>query len=329
MRSRKKTEQKKHTFRNFFIILIILSIIAGVAFGIQVQKNGGGIKGFLLTAMGANAQKVENLKTIYVLALGVSTDLDNKLTDTIMLCGYNPKTNQAMMLSIPRDTFIGTNKNKAKGNDKINSLYSHGPEKTVEAVEELIGINIDYYAVINNELLIQLVDVLGGVEFDVPIDMNYDDPTQDLHIHLKKGMQIIDGEKAEQLLRFRHSNPDKNGKMTTYPAEYGADDYGRMRTQREFIKAVASKVIQPENIFKVKKIINTVMDNLETNIRKEEIVPYIPYVTDLDINNIRMEQLPGESDFCNKVWVYIHDKTETEILVESIVNTLENGIIEN
>ena len=80
--------------------------------------------------------------------------------------------------------------------------------------------------VIDNQALIELVDVIGGVEFEVPIDMNYDDPTQDLHIHLNKGMQTIDGEKAEQLLRFRHSNY-VNGVMTTYPSEYGNDDFGR------------------------------------------------------------------------------------------------------
>ena len=63
---------------------------------------------------------------------------------------------------------------------------------------------------VKTEALIEMVDVIGGVWFDVPIDMVYDDPTQDLHINLKAGYQKLDGDKAEQLLRFRHSNPDSN-----------------------------------------------------------------------------------------------------------------------
>lgn len=321
MSRRSKTKKKKKLgLLRIFGLLILISIIAGVIFAVQIQKNGGGLKGFLLTTLGSNKKDLEDLDTIYVLALGVSTDLDSHLTDTIMLCGYNPKTNQAMMLSIPRDTFIGKNKNRAKGNDKINALYAKGVDKTVEAVEELTGIDIDYYAVINNDLLIKMVDVVGGVQFEVPIDMDYDDPTQDLHIHLKKGMQTIDGEKAEQLLRFRHNNDG-----SSYPYEYGDNDYGRMRTQREFMKATMSQAIQPSNMLKYKDLVNAVMDNLETDMNIDDILPYVPYTLDLDFDNVRTEQLPGESELCNKVWVYIHDKADTATLVEDLTNMLETG----
>lgn len=321
MSRRSKTKKKKKLgLLRIFGLLILISIIAGVIFAVQIQKNGGGLKGFLLTTLGSNKKDLEDLDTIYVLALGVSTDLDSHLTDTIMLCGYNPKTNQAMMLSIPRDTFIGKNKNRAKGNDKINALYAKGVDKTVESVEELTGIDIDYYAVINNDLLIKMVDVVGGVQFEVPIDMDYDDPTQDLHIHLKKGMQTIDGEKAEQLLRFRHNNDG-----SSYPYEYGDNDYGRMRTQREFMKATMSQAIQPSNMLKYKDLVNAVMDNLETDMNIDDILPYVPYTLDLDFDNVRTEQLPGESELCNKVWVYIHDKADTATLVEDLTNMLETG----
>ena len=93
------------------------------------------------------------------------------------------------MLSIPRDTFVGENQSRAKGSNKINALYSESPEETMKAVSELTGINVEYYAVINTKVLIETVDIIGGVDFEVPINMNYDDKTQDLHIHLKKGMQ--------------------------------------------------------------------------------------------------------------------------------------------
>ena len=79
----------------------------------------------------------------------------------------------------------------AKGSQKINALYSRGVDKTVKAAEEITGIDIDYYIVVKTSALIEMVDVIGAVEFNVPIDMDYDDPTQDLHNHLKKCMQKI------------------------------------------------------------------------------------------------------------------------------------------
>ena len=139
-----RKKKKKNGFKIFFIILVIISIVAGIKLGIGIYENGGGLEGFLVTTFG-RGKKLEDLDTIYVLLMGVSTDLDSELTDTIMLCGYNPKTDQAMMLSIPRDTFVGKYKNRAKGSDKINYLYSNGPERTLEAVKEITGIDIKYW----------------------------------------------------------------------------------------------------------------------------------------------------------------------------------------
>ena len=176
------------------------------------------------------AETVTNSEPIYVLLLGENKDLGQTLADTIMCLGYSPEDQRAFMISIPRDTFVGQNLNYARPEDKINSFFSEkNPQKILNKVNELTGLNIEYYMVINNNGLIKLVDLIGGVEFDVPIDMNYDDKSQGLHIHLKKGVQTIDGEKAEMLLRFRHNN---NG--TTYPQEYGDNDFGRMKTRKKF-----------------------------------------------------------------------------------------------
>ena len=314
-------KKKKNGFKIFFIVLVIISIVAGVRLGIGISQNGGGLEGFLVTIFG-KGKKLEDLDTIYVLLMGVSTDIDSELTDTIMLCGYNPKTDQAMMLSIPRDTFIGKNKNRAKGSDKINSLYAKGPEATLEAVKEITGIDVEYYAVINNEMLIQMVDVIGGVEFDVPINMKYDDPTQDLHINLKKGLQKIDGEKAEQLLRFRHNNDG-----SSYPVEYGDNDFGRMRTQREFMKATVSQTIKLKNLPKINSISKTVFNNLETNLSLDDALAYVAYASDVDLENMPMEQLPGKSEQCNGLWLFTYNKTETKELVEQMQDRLENGTV--
>ena len=115
--------------------------------------------------------------------MGVSEDISTPLTDTIMLAGYNPKTQKAFILSIPRDTFIGESQTSAKASQKINAQYKKGTDVSVIEVEELVGIDIDNYVVIKTSMLVDIIDTIGGVEFDVPIDMKYDDPTQDLHIN--------------------------------------------------------------------------------------------------------------------------------------------------
>ena len=290
----------------------------------KVSENGGGLKGVVATVLGENTSENENIEEINILVLGISEDLKSKLTDTIMVCSYNPKTQRASILSVPRDTYIGKNTKSVKANDKINAMYSRsGIEKTITKIEEITNMNIQYYAIVNTQALINIVDIIGGVEFDVPIKMDYDDPTQDLHIHLEKGMQKITGEKAEQLLRFRHNN---NG--TTYSQEYGDNDYGRMKTQREFIKETVKQTVQLKNITKAKKIISAVFSNIETNLNEDVIKKYIPYVFEFNTDDIKMEQLPGESVKLNDVWVYDYSKSKTKSIVDEINNYLSGNEIE-
>lgn len=304
-KSKKESKQKKkHPIRNFFILLFIIIIIVGILFYKKVQENGGGIEGVLCTILGQSVEDLEDLEPIEVLLLGISEDLDSKLTDTIIVGTYNPQEQSINMLSIPRDTFIGKNKETAKGSDKINSLYSRkGINSLLETVNKITNKDIKYYAVINNQALINLVDTIGGVYFDVPIDMDYDDPTQNLHIHLKKGYQLINGEKAEQLLRFRHNNDG-----TSYPSNYGDNDFGRMKTQRDFIEQTVKQTMDIKNILKSKKIIDAVFNNIETNIEKNDLIPYIPKLVEIDTQNITSIQLPGKSDKYNDLWFFILDK---------------------
>lgn len=313
----KEQKKKKHPFlkfiRNILILLILIIIIFGFLFYKKVEKNGGGIKGALCTILGQSLEDLEHLSPINILVLGVSEDISPQLTDTIILCSYNPQNQSASMLSIPRDTFIGKNQNTAKGTDKINSLYAKNVQKTVSAVSNITGVNIDYYIVVKTSSLIKIVDIIGGVNFEVPIDMDYDDPTQDLHIHLSKGMQKIDGEKAEQLLRFRHNN-DKS----SYPSEYGDNDYGRMRTQREFISETLKQTLKLSNIKNAKKIINAVFENIETDLTKNDCIPYIPVASEFDINSIISKQLPGKSEKCNGLWFFLYDKKETKKVVSEL-----------
>ncbi len=321
-RNKKKIKKKKkHTgLRIFFSLILFIAIAVGAFVGYSTYKNGWGVKGLIQTAMGQDEKKLKDLNPFTVLILGVSEDISSKLTDTIIVASYNPKTQKATLISIPRDTFVGKNKNKATSSDKINALYHKGPLKTLEAVNELTGLNITYYLTVSNNVLVELVDKMGGVEFDVPRKMDYDDSSQNLHIHLEAGIQTLNGEQAEGLVRFR-----KNNNGTTYSEEYGDNDIGRMRTQREFLKVVAKQLIQLKNITKIGDFIEIFKNNIETNITNWSLIKdYIPYVLDFNVDNIQMENIPGEFPprFGSpiKLSFFVADDTKTKELVENLFN---------
>ena len=304
-------------FGKLILLIFILAILFGCIFGVMVYKNGGGLKGALCTITGQSVDDLNKLKPISVLLIGISEDIDSTLTDTIIVCRYNPQTGKAAMLSIPRDTYVGANEAEAKGNEKINSIYAKNPDKLYRTVEKMTGLHLDYYAVINNNAVIEVVDAIGGVEFDVPIDMNYDDPTQNLHIHLSKGVQIIDGEKAEQLLRFRHNNDG-----TSYPASYGDNDFGRMKTQRNFMMAAAKQTLQLKNLIHVFDIKYYAEKNIRTNIDEDVIKQYIPLVPEFSMDSIESYQLPGESKRYNDLWFFVYSPKQTAKVVDDMLKSL-------
>lgn len=311
--SKKKKKKKKHKILKtiLIIILIVFLIFAGL-FVKRMNENGWTLGGFVATILGHDANTLSNLSRINILVIGQSQNL----TDTLLVCSYDPKTQDVGMLSIPRDTYVGRNKNYATGSDKINALYQTDPDKLLSKVNEITGLDIDYYVKVDTQGLRDLVDSVGGIYFDVPINMDYDDSSQDLHIHLKAGYQLLDGNKAEQVVRFRHNN---NG--TTYPAEYGQEDIGRMKTQRAFITEVIKQVVKAENITKVDDYIKIANNNVETNFNIWNLKDYAPYAIDFKTENIKTETLPGVPEKCNGVWLYIYNKKQTEQIVKELFKT--------
>lgn len=314
----KKKKGKMKTWKKVLLVFLLVLLVAGGAFAYRVHLNGGGISGMLATVVGHDENTKKNLGEFRVLVLGISTDQENvDLTDTIMVASYNPNTQKATLLSIPRDTYTGKTPAKATAYEKINALYNrkHRPDETLAAVNEITGLNIEYYVVVKTEALIKLVDVIGGITFNVPIDMDYDDVTQDLHIHLKAGEQLLDGDKAEQVVRFRHNNDG-----TSYPEEYGDNDTGRMRTQREFIMQVVKQTAKPENIFKIGGILDVAKEYIVTNIDFNVAKDYIPYVVEFNTDNLLTAVLPGTNTNknTNQTWVFIHNQTETKALIQEL-----------
>ena len=316
-----RKRKKMKTWKKVLLVILAIIIAIVIYFIYNSIKIEGEISlsGMLATAAGHDENTRKNLGEFQVLIMGVSTDQAGvDLTDTIMVASYNPNSQRAVLLSIPRDSFTGKNTKKATASEKINAIYNltKDPQENLDAVNELTGLDIKYYMVVKTEALIELVDAIGPIEYDVPTNMNYDDPTQDLHIHINKGMQEIDGEKAEQLLRFR-----KNNDGTTFPAEYGDNDIGRMRNQREFIMAVIDQTVTAGNITKLGQILDIASRNLITNVDFNAIKDYLPYAVEFSTANMQTEVLPGTTpdlSKTNNVSIYVVDKEETEALIKRL-----------
>ncbi len=305
-----KSEKKSHKKLKIVIVIILLiAIIAGIVIGKRIKDNGGGMQGIVATILGHDSSTLDNLPELRFVIIGQSQNL----TDTIMVCSYNPRSQKASILSIPRDTFTGTNKSRATAYEKINAMYQENPEKLLKKLSEITGMELKYYVHVDTEGLVDLVDAIGGVDFDVPINMKYDDTSQKLHINLKAGPQLLNGDKAEQLVRFRHNN---NG--TTYPSEYGQEDIGRMKTQREFIKAVIKKMAKAENITKVDDFIKIGNKYVTTNMNFNAFKDYAPYALSFNVENVRTETLPGAPEKINGLWFYSNNKKETLALVKDM-----------
>ena len=314
---RKKKKKKKHkVVKRIFLTILVLILICGIVFGALVMKNGGGVTGLVTTVVGSSKSKIKTLPDVYALCIGVSQNM----TDTIMVAKYSPQNQQASLLSIPRDTFCGKSKASASASDKINAIYPiSGPAKTMERVNELTGLNIKYYIVVDTKALRDLVDCIGGVYFDVPIKMDYDDSSQNLAIHIEAGYQLLNGTQAEGVCRFRHNN---NG--TSYPVSYGDNDLGRMRTQREFIKETVKQTMKVSNITKIDDIMKIAQEEVETNIDWNVARDYIAAAVNFNTDNLKSEQLPGSTGYLNDVSFFFADETRTKQVVQSIFLTVND-----
>lgn len=316
-----KKKNKKHTLRKVLLTLLLIIIVIGIIFFIHVQKNGGGLKGIVTTVIGSSAEKEKELQDIYLLVMGKSENM----TDTIMVVKYSAKNQSASMLSIPRDTFTGDDEKKARASDKINSKYINGgAQDTLKEVNELTGLNIRYYLIVDTKALRDLVDAIGGIEFDVPIDMDYDDVTQALHIHVKKGLQLLNGEQAEGVVRFRHNN-----NYTSYPVSYGDNDLGRMRTQREFLKILLKQLMKPANITKINNLLKIAQEEVETNIDWNTAKGYVPSLFGFNTNNLVTNALPGEAKYANGVAVFIANPIKTKELINTMFLQVVNNTEQN
>jgi polyisoprenyl-teichoic acid--peptidoglycan teichoic acid transferase len=172
-------------------------------------------------------------------------------SDTMMLGFVDLEQGSVKLLSIPRDSYVPIPEH---GWDKINASYPlGGPALVQQTVEQLAGIPINYSVTVNMQGFAKIVDAVNGVDIDIPENMNYEDPYDDppLEIHLKKGLQHLDGTDALHFVRFRHD---------------AENDWGRMKRQQQFLSALAKAALQPSNLSRLPTLVKLGSQNVQTNL---------------------------------------------------------------
>ena len=232
-------------------------------------------------------------------------DDDNGGSDTNILVAVDTVNGYVYGVSIPRDSKAIID-GKAR---KINYAYNKGgTELLADTVSEQLGIPVDYTVSVNLKGFTALVDAIGGVDFDVPINMDYDDPIQNLSIHFKKGVQHLSGADALRVVRFRHNN-DGSGD--------GSEARGRLATQQKFLKAVAKKMLSAGNILtKIDDYAKIFNQYVDTNLTVGNLAWLGTEVLKMGVDKIDFSTLPNAWKY---PYIYL-DPTETLTLVNTYLN---------
>lgn len=241
---------------------------------------------------------------VNLLLLGL--DEEGVRTDVILLINYDPEHSRLNLLSIARDTKVF-----ARGRySKINAVYSAGKEGLLaEEIRQLTNLTVNYYMTMNFKGFRKLVDTLDGVVFEVPFDMDYDDPDQSLHIHLNKGLQRLNGKKAEQLVRYRKGNRHEEG--------YIDGDIGRIKMQQDFIKELIKQKLSLKYFTKADDIFAILYQYIRTNIDLRDFTYYLPSIRNIRSENIISYTMPGESTMEGDAWYFIANKEKARDMIES------------
>lgn len=310
---------KKKFLLSFIISSIAFSLIfTGLGKGFFTDNNSlasiGGEKDDDIEDEGENKSKPKIKNEILFLMMGVDAKDVKKSkgtrTDTLMLFKANFETGETSLLSLPRDTRV-----LVKGKeDKINHAHAYGGANlTMRTVREFIDIDLDYYVKVDYRAVKGIVDAIGGVEIDVPINMVYRDPTADppLSINLKKGLQDLDGNQAHDFLRFRSGYPD--------------GDLGRVKAQQYFMKELMKQTLTPKNIFKLPKLIETYFDYVETNIPMSVMLKGAASANKMDVENMKTNTIPGHNKRIGGLDYLIYNREETDIIIQEMFGDYLQG----
>lgn len=289
MRLNRMNEKKKKKRLYTFLIALAVLILAGAVYVTYLALSAGDfldtIQGNDLpeTAMNADEKIIlSNKDPFSVLLLGVDKRPgDTGRADSMMVATINPETEDVRLLSIPRDTRVTLPDGRI---DKINASYAYGEiPMTVETVESLLQIPIHYYAQINMQGLVTLVDALGGITVDSPLEFDVQDiDDKEGEIHIDKGIQKLNGNQALGYARMRYDDPE--------------GDWGRQKRQREVVTQIIDETISIKSLANFSKLFNAVGPNVTTNFKGRDLWAIATNYTNA-AQHIETLQLEGEEAY--------------------------------
>jgi len=267
--------------------------------------------------------------TILLMGIDSTDEVLNKNAvangDTLILITFNPKTLNATMLSIPRDSYVPISCWSGKPENKITHAAGYGTDCMMNTIEEYFDVNIDYYAKINFKGLVKLVNAVGGVEVEVPKRLCTDDSSRGQQICINPGKQTLNGEQALVFARDRKSLA--NG------------DFGRAEHQQEIIMALVNKIKTINNVGTFTNILNTISNSLDTNLTTKQILSFYNVGKDIvkrslssnDAELINIQQLflqgSGQMIYDERarmvLWNYVPNKQSRNDIVQAMKENLE------
>ena len=302
-------------FKKFLKVFVSFFIIFSIIFAGSIL--------YLRKSDNINSSSIKDAFTnksndsINFLLMGVDSqdsESSNVRTDTLMVFNVNKSSGQISILSIPRDT--RTPIDGRKNAEKINHSHVYGgPELVMNTVSNLLGLDLEYYVVADYNFVEEIVDLIGGVPIDVPMDMKYEDPVAEppLYIDITKGLQTLDGDKSLQYLRFRKGYKDA--------------DLGRIRAQQSFVKSLVKETLKPLNIIKAPGMLKAYNENINTNISIGTIAKYAIKFNKYDIANMNTVTLPGNAKTIKGVSYFIHSEDKTKDLVNKMFQNYDDYVV--
>lgn len=309
-----KTKQKKSKSKMIAGgILIVIALLAAVGilwWKTQIKPPDIAIEPEDAETMPEGVQKNDGVYSILV----VGTDDVGLNTDTIFVASFDTIQDKINVMSIPRDTMSANVKRSVK---KINAAYGVGGKANIDNLKKeiraLIGFMPNYYVVVNLDAFEEIIDAIGGVKIDVPRKMDYDDPYQDLHIHLQAGEQVLKGKDAIGFVRYRKG--------------YVEGDMGRVKAQQLFMTALAQQLAQPATLTKLPALADIISKNMKTDLTITDILWFGQQAIEVDMtNDLQMFTLPGEARYVSNLSYYIPASSEILEMVNAHFNPYDKPI---